>query len=88
MGIGPLRAGGTPREAPAHPILPACETGIPDDTARQSAQKLLDERAARQSGKGFDVAIHDQLAVSGRIVCTEQKERQDIPANQVPAGME
>jgi hypothetical protein len=26
-------------------------------------------------GNGFDVVIHDQLAVSGRIVCTERKEK-------------
>ena len=26
-------------------------------------------------GNGFDVVIHDQLAVSGRIVCTEPKEK-------------
>jgi hypothetical protein len=26
-------------------------------------------------GGGFDVVIHDQLSVSGRIVCTERKEK-------------
>jgi hypothetical protein len=43
---------------------------------------------SHKSGRGFDLVIHDQLAVSGRIVCTEPKERQDIPANQIPEGME
>lgn len=28
-----------------------------------------------QNGKGFDLIIHDQMAVSGRIVCTEVKEK-------------
>jgi hypothetical protein len=27
-----------------------------------------------KNGSGFDVVIHDQLAVSGRIVCTVPKE--------------
>jgi hypothetical protein len=31
-----------------------------------------------KNGAGFDVVIHDQLAVSGRIVCTVPKE--DKPA--------
>jgi len=26
-------------------------------------------------GSGFDLVIHPQLSVSGRIVCTERKER-------------
>jgi hypothetical protein len=29
-----------------------------------------------KNGNGFDVVIHDQLAVSGRIVCTEPKEKE------------
>jgi hypothetical protein len=28
-----------------------------------------------KNGNGFDLMIHDQLAVSGRIVCTETKEK-------------
>jgi hypothetical protein len=32
-----------------------------------------------KNGKGFDVVIHDQLGVSGRIVCTERKEKEDQP---------
>jgi hypothetical protein len=28
-----------------------------------------------KNGKGFDLVIFDQLAVSGRIVCTERKEK-------------
>ena len=26
---------------------------------------------------GFDLVIHDQIAVSGRIVCTEAKDREE-----------
>jgi hypothetical protein len=33
-------------------------------------------------GNGFDLVIYDQLAVSGRIVCTERK---DAPASTAPA---
>ena len=35
-----------------------------------------------KNGAGFDLVIHDQIAVSGRIVCTETKER---PAEQSAA---
>ena len=28
-----------------------------------------------RNGNGFDLVIHDQLAVSGRIVCTERREK-------------
>jgi hypothetical protein len=28
-----------------------------------------------KNGNGFDVMLHDQLAVFGRIVCTEPKEK-------------
>jgi hypothetical protein len=28
-----------------------------------------------KSGKGFDLVIHPQLSVSGRIVCTERRDR-------------
>jgi hypothetical protein len=41
-----------------------------------------------KSGKGFDLVIHPQLAVSGRVVCTVPVERSDIPPNQIPEGME
>ena len=30
------------------------------------------------NGKGFDVVIHDQLSVSGRIVCTEPKDKVEV----------
>ena len=32
-----------------------------------------------KSGKGFDVVIYDQVAISGRIVCTERKDKADAP---------
>lgn len=32
--------------------LDGSEAGLPDDAARQQAQKLLDERAARRAGRG------------------------------------
>ena len=28
-----------------------------------------------KNGNGFDLVIHDQLSISGRIVCTEPKEK-------------
>jgi hypothetical protein len=28
-----------------------------------------------KNGTGFDLLIHNQISVSGRIVCTERKER-------------
>lgn len=30
------------------------------------------------NGNGFDLVIHDQLSVSGRIVCTEPKEKVEV----------
>jgi hypothetical protein len=32
-----------------------------------------------KNGKGFDVVIYDQVAVSGRIVCTERKDKAAEP---------
>jgi hypothetical protein len=29
------------------------------------------------NGNGFDLVIHDQLSVAGRIVCTEAKEKSE-----------
>jgi hypothetical protein len=31
------------------------------------------------NGIGFDVVIHDQLSVSGRITCTERKDKEPKP---------
>jgi hypothetical protein len=28
-----------------------------------------------KNGKGFDLVVYDQLSVSGRIVCTERKDK-------------
>jgi len=39
---------------------------------------------SHKKGGGFDLVIHDQLAVSGRIVCTEAKEKP--PAEQAEAA--
>ena len=37
-----------------------------------------------KNGNGFDLVIHDQFAVSGRIVCTEAKEKPPVePAEAV-----
>ena len=33
-----------------------------------------------KNGKGFDVVIYDQVAVSGRIVCTERKDKEEKEA--------
>ena len=33
-----------------------------------------------KNGNGFDLVIHDQLAVSGRIKCTERKEKEEKEA--------
>jgi len=35
---------------------------------------------AHNKGDGFDLVIHDQLAVSGRIVCTVPKDKEEKPA--------
>jgi hypothetical protein len=34
-----------------------------------------------KNGSGFDLVLHEQLSVSGRIVCTERKEK-DKPAGE------
>jgi hypothetical protein len=34
-----------------------------------------------KNGKGFDVVLFEQLSISGRIVCTERKEK---PAEEAP----
>ena len=33
-----------------------------------------------KNGNGFDLVIYDQIAVSGRIVCTEPKEKPEAEA--------
>lgn len=30
-----------------------------------------------RNGTGFDIVLHEQISVSGRIVCVERKERED-----------
>lgn len=35
-----------------------------------------------KNGTGFDLVIYDQLSVSGRIVCTERKEKPADAAKQ------
>jgi hypothetical protein len=35
-----------------------------------------------KNGSGFDLVLVDQLSVSGRIVCTERKEKSAEPAEQ------
>jgi hypothetical protein len=37
---------------------------------------------AHTKGDGFDLVIHDQIAVSGRIVCRPAKDRPAEPADE------
>lgn len=32
-----------------------------------------------KNGKGFDIVLFEQLSVSGRIVCTERKDKEQPP---------
>jgi hypothetical protein len=38
-----------------------------------------------KNGNGFDLVIFDQVAVSGRIVCTVPKEKEDKTADEAEA---
>jgi hypothetical protein len=58
---------------PSHTAYVVAET-------REGAQKKAFWREVgsvwpHKNGAGFDLVIFDQLAVSGRIVCTERKEK-------------
>jgi hypothetical protein len=35
---------------------------------------------AHKNGNGFDLVIHEQVSVSGRIVCTERKDKPEAAA--------
>ncbi len=39
-----------------------------------------------KNGNGFDLVIHDQLSVSGRIVCTERKEKPPAEQSETAEG--
>ncbi len=50
-----------------------------EGTDRKSQWHEVGAIWAHKNGKGFDLVIPDGISVSGRIVCTERKEKQ--PAN-------
>jgi hypothetical protein len=46
-----------------------------DGTERKAVWREVGAIWPHRNGNGFDLMIHDQLSVSGRIVCTERKEK-------------
>jgi hypothetical protein len=46
----------------------------PEDSAKKPIWRSVGAVWPHKNGSGFDLVIHDQLAVSGRIVCTEPKK--------------
>jgi hypothetical protein len=42
---------------------------------RESIWRAVGVVWPHKSGSGFDLIVHDQIAVSGRIVCTERKDK-------------
>jgi hypothetical protein len=46
-----------------------------EDSDRKPIWRPIGAIWPHKNGSGFDLVIHDQLAVSGRIVCTEAKEK-------------
>lgn len=51
-----------------------------EDSDRKPIWREVGAIWPHKNGKGFDLVVVDQLSVSGRIVCTEHKEK---PAEQV-----
>jgi hypothetical protein len=68
---------------PSHVAYVVCEPK-PGAHVRDGVEQKAQWRAVgavwpHKNGGGFDLVIHDQLAVSGRIVCTVPKEKDSSP---------
>jgi hypothetical protein len=46
-----------------------------DDDERKGFWREVGAVWPHKNGKGFDIVIGEQLSVSGRIVCTERKDK-------------
>ena len=58
---------------PSHIAYVVAETGPAGD--KKAFWREVGSVWPHKNGSGFDLLIHDQLAVSGRIVITERKDR-------------
>lgn len=58
---------------PSHIAYVVTETGMERD--KKAFWREVGSVWPHKNGSGFDLLIHDQLAVSGRIVITERKDR-------------
>jgi hypothetical protein len=58
---------------PSHIAYVVTETGTDRET--KAFWREVGSVWPHKNGSGFDLLIHDQIAVSGRIVITERKDR-------------
>jgi hypothetical protein len=61
-----------------HMSKPSHIAYVVNEPSKEGGEKMWRAVGAvwpHKNGNGFDVVIHDQLAVSGRITCTERKEK-------------
>jgi hypothetical protein len=47
----------------------------PEGSDRKATWREIGVIWPHRNGTGFDLVVHDQISVSGRIVCTERKEK-------------
>lgn len=47
----------------------------PEGSDKQAQWREIGAVWPHKNGKGFDVVIYEQISVSGRITCTERKEK-------------
>ena len=66
------RPGGR-RSKPTH--IAYVVTGPKEGSDRQAIWREVGAIWPHKNGTGFDLVLVDQLSVSGRIVCTERKEK-------------
>ena len=55
------------------------------DTDQKAQWREVGAVWPHKNGKGFDLVLFEQLSISGRIVCTERKEK---PAEETPSEAE
>jgi hypothetical protein len=72
-------------DKPAKPTHIAYIVTEPDeDSDRKAVWRDVGTVWPHKNGNGFDLIVYDQLSVTGRIVCTERKDK--APASTAPAA--
>ena len=64
----------------AYVVTEPKDKGDSEGTERKAFWRAVGAVFPHGKGNGFDLLIHEQIAISGRIVCTEPKEKNEADA--------